>query len=100
MNGYKPSLVEATGMAGTEQCWLVEREYSDKGLITLVYATPDGSQSITQQRSSQMLNNVDITAAIEVEPERLTPVEDADTRERYADEVERMADRHDPDEAV
>lgn len=101
MSGYKPGLVEPGGMTDeTEQCWLVEREYSDKGLITLVYATTDGEHSITKQRSSQMLNNVDITAAVAVEPDRLTPVEEADRRERYASEAARMADQHDPDEAV
>jgi len=87
-------------MTETEQVWLVEREYSDKGLVTLVYATTDGERSITQQRSSQMLSRQDVTAATEVEPDRLEPVEADDLQERYANEATRMTDRHDPDDAV
>lgn len=87
-------------MTETEQVWLVEREYSDKGLVTLVYATTDGERAITQQRSQQMLTRMDVTAADDVELERLEPVEDADLRERYGHEATRMAEKHDPDAAV
>jgi hypothetical protein len=41
-----------------------------------------------------------VTAAIDVDPERLSAVEDSELRERYAAEAERMHERHDPDEAV
>lgn len=80
------------------RAWLVERGYDDRGLITLVYATPDGERSLRREVSSALLDGV--TAAIDVDPDRLEPVDDADTRERYAHEAARMRERHDPDEAV
>jgi hypothetical protein len=100
MSGYKRALVERRPMSEPERVWLVEREYSDKGLVTLVYATTGGERAITQQRSQQMLTRMDVTAATDVEPDRLEPVEDDDRRERYAHEAQRMAERHDPEEAV
>jgi hypothetical protein len=87
-------------MADGELVWLVEREYTDKGLVTLVYATPDGDRHLRMQRSSNMLRTSDVTAATTVEADRLIPVTDDADRERYAAEAERMLDRHDPDDAV
>ncbi|PSP79023.1 hypothetical protein BRC81_06000 [Halobacteriales archaeon QS_1_68_20] len=81
----------------TIRCWLVEREYTDKGLVTLVYATTGGDRKLVEQRAANRLR--DVTAARDVEPDRLEPTED-DERERYASEAQRMADRHDPDETV
>ncbi|WP_276299179.1 hypothetical protein [Halorussus lipolyticus] len=84
-----------------EQLWLVERTYTDKGLISLVYATTDGEQSLHKQRSMNMLQQgADVTAATEADPDDLESVEDPETRERYAAEATKMADQHDPDEAV
>jgi len=83
----------------TVQCWLVERDFYDEDLVTLVYATPDGARHVTQQRSTALLMKEQVTAAIEVEPNRLTPV-DPDNRDRYAREVDRMAENHRPDDAV
>jgi hypothetical protein len=87
-------------MADGERDWLVERKYTDKGLVTLVYATPDGDRHLRMQRSSNMLRTSDVTAATTVEADRLIPVTDDADRERYAAEAERMLDRHDPDDAV
>lgn len=87
-------------MATSERVWLVDRTYSDKGLVTLVYATLDGRRSITMQRSATMLANTDVTAAEDVEPAELTAVDDEATRERYATEATRMRDRHDPADEV
>jgi hypothetical protein len=87
-------------MAEEERVWLVERDYSDKGLVTLVYATPDGERAVTKQRSATMLSRTDVTAAEHVDPDSLDPVEEADRRERYAAEVERMRSSHEPDEPV
>ncbi|MFB6163463.1 MAG: hypothetical protein ABEJ86_08515 [Halococcoides sp.] len=81
------------------RCWLVERDYYDEDLITLVYATIDGRRQVTQQKSAALLRGQAITAAISVDPDRLEPVPDAD-RNRYASEARRMADRHDPDDEV
>lgn len=83
----------------TVRCWLVERDVYDEDLVTLVYATPDGSRHVTQQRSSALLMRKQVTAAIDVEPDRLEPVDEAE-RDRYAREAGRMADRHDPDDVV
>jgi len=82
------------------RCWLVEREYTDKGLVTLVYAEPGGERAATMQRSSNMLASQDVTAARDVDPDELVAVEDAETRERYATEVERTRESHDPDDAL
>lgn len=81
------------------RCWLVERDYDDKGLVRLVYASEDGSRRLLRERSSNMLAG-GVDAAIEADPDRLDPVADPETRERYAAEVERMCERHDPDDAV
>lgn len=87
-------------MTETVQCWLVERDYYDEDLVTLVYATPDGHRHVTQQLSTALLAKKPPTAAKDIEPDRLEAVPDAETRERYAVEAERMAARHDPDEQV
>jgi hypothetical protein len=86
-------------MADTERLWLVERTYSDKGLVDLVYATTDGESYLRKQFSEQMLTRREVTAAIDAEPDRLEPTSAAE-RERYATEATRMAGRHDPDDAV
>lgn len=87
-------------MPDAERAWLVEREYSDKGLVTLVYATPDGDRHLRMQRSATMLRRESVTAAVDVEADRLVPVDDPDDRERYAAEAARMEARHDPDDPV
>jgi hypothetical protein len=87
-------------MTDTVRCWLVERDYYDEDLVTLVYATPDGTRHVTQQLSTALLAKKPPTAAKDIEPERLEPVDDGETRSRYATEADRMADRHEPDERV
>lgn len=82
------------------RCWLVEREYTDKGLVTLVYAEPGGERAAVMQRSSNMLASQDVTAAVDVAPDELEPVDDEATRDRYATEVERTSERHAPDDAL
>lgn len=84
----------------TAQLWLVERDYNDKGLVTLVYATTDGENFVQHHRSSQMLSRKGVTAAETVDREKLEAVEDEDRRERYASEAGRMAEKHDPDSEV
>jgi hypothetical protein len=82
------------------RCWLVEREYTDKGLVTLVYAEPGGERAATMQRSSNMLARTDVTAARDVDVAELEPVDEPETRERYATEVDRTSDSHAPDDAL
>lgn len=86
-------------MTETIQCWLVERDYFDEDLVTLVYATPDGQHHVTQQLSTTLLFKKPPTAAKDIETDRLEPVAE-DDHERYRREAERMADRHDPGDHV
>lgn len=91
---------EESGGADPVRCWLVERTYDDKGLVRLVYATPDGERAVTNERSAQLLARQPATAATDVAPQKLEPVADPVTREQYATEVDRMRDRHDPTDEV
>lgn len=81
------------------RCWLVERDYWDEDVVTLVYATPDGERHHTRQLSGALLSKVDVTAAMAVAPADLqpTPAEDV---ERYATEARRVRAERDPDEPV
>ena len=83
------------------RCWLVERTFDDRNLVTLVYATPDGERYQRHERSANSLRaGSPPTAAVDCRPAKLEPVEDADTRERYATEAARLMDAHDPDDTV
>lgn len=83
------------------RCWLVERTFDDRNLVTLVYATPDGSRYRQRERSSTTLGTGSpVTAAIDVPESDLEPVADSELRERYAAEAERTADQYDPDEPI
>jgi len=85
----------------TVRCWLVERSsFGDERMVTLIYAPPEGDRHLTKQLSPNLLRRKRVTAAIDVEPDRLAPVEETETRERYATEAARMADTHDSDEEV
>ena len=85
--------------AGVERVWLVEREYTDGGLVTLGYATTDGRRHLRRQLSKRLVLRSDVTAGQNVEPDRLEPTPDAE-RERYDAEASRMARKHDPDDIV
>lgn len=80
--------------------WLVDRQSRDERLVTLTYATTDGEQSVTRERSMHLLRKRPATAAIETDEADVQPVADAETRDRYAEEASRMAERHDPDDEV
>lgn len=82
------------------RCWLVDRSYDDRGLVRLVYATPDGERAYRREISSSLLSDVAVTAARRVKAARLEPVTDAETRERYAGEAARVRENHDPDEEI
>jgi hypothetical protein len=83
------------------QAWLVERDVDSRDLVTLTYATPDGERAFTKQSSLNSLARGDgVTAAMDVDDERLDPVEDPETRERYAQEAERVAADNDPDDRL
>ncbi|MFC6763595.1 hypothetical protein [Natrinema soli] len=78
--------------------WLVERGYNNRDLIILKYATSEGDRVYRKEVASQALETV--AAAKDVSPGDLGTVEDLDVRERYAGEVRRMANNHDPNEPV
>lgn len=84
---------------GTERVWMVEREYTTKGLVTVVYATADGERQLRRQLSERMVVRSDVTAAEDVDADRLEPTPES-KRERYATEAARMAADHDPHDAV
>ncbi len=86
-------------MSGTERVWLVDRTYSDKGMVSLVYATVEGDRYLRRQLSEQMLTRTDVTAGMDVDPDRLRPVGDEE-RDRFAAEAARIADRHDVEDVV
>lgn len=85
----------------TVQCWLVERSsFGDEQMVTLIYAPTEGDRHLTKQLSPNLLRRKEITAAVDIEPERLEPITEAETQERYATEAQRMAKRHGPDAEV
>ena len=87
----------------TTRVWLVERTYSDdeQNIIILVYATPDGSQYLRKERSLTSFSDIrDTMAAVETDADHLGSVDDEETRERYAAEVERTREQYGPNDAV
>ncbi|WP_394740991.1 hypothetical protein [Natronococcus roseus] len=80
------------------RCWLVEREYDDKGLVTLTYATPDGESIYRRELAASAAS--DVTAAKELSSDQLEAVADEETRDRYATEVDRTASNYDPGEPI
>ncbi|WP_076145305.1 hypothetical protein [Natrinema saccharevitans] len=84
--------------------WLVERTYGDDELniVILVYATEDGRQYHRRERALTSFGGParETKASLVVPPNSLGTVDDAATRERYAEEAARMAARHDPDDSV
>jgi hypothetical protein len=92
-----------TATDGTIRVWLVERTYSDdeQNLIILTYATPDGERYFRKERAlTSFTDTRDTTAAVDAEPENLGTVDDPDEREQYAAEARRMAERHEPGDAI
>jgi hypothetical protein len=90
---------DADSNTETECVWLVERDYTDKGMVTIVYASTDGERHLQRQLSERMVVRADVTAGKHVETGRLSPTPDGD-RGRYAAEASRMAEQHEPDNAV
>lgn len=87
-------------MADTVRCWFVERNYNDRDLIILTYATPEGDRVYTRELAAQVIDTETVTAARDVDPDNLEAVSDPETRERYAAEAERVAAEHDPDDTI
>jgi hypothetical protein len=87
-------------MTDSERCWLVERTYTDRDLVVLIYATPDGERKLRKELASTMLQRTTVTAATDADPSNLEEVEDSETRERYVSEVERVRESHAPDDPI
>lgn len=83
----------------TVRTWLVERSYDDRGLVTLVYATPDGERYVRREVAMNVLRRSPATAAREVEVTSLHPVPGPD-RERYATEADRVRENNAPDDEI
>ncbi|RXK51717.1 hypothetical protein [Halorientalis pallida] len=93
------------GEGPTEQVWMVERTFSADSphILVVIYATLDGSRYLRKERAFNRFGATpgpEVTAAITVPADRLEPVDEPGDRDRYASEAARMADRHDPDDAV
>jgi len=84
---------------GGQRVWLVEREYDDGGMVTLVYATPDGERRDRTQFSAAYLESRSVTAARDVPAEDLEPTPEP-ARERYRTEVRRVRSQNDPDDEI
>ena len=95
---------EAKTETAETRVWLVERTSSDdeQNLIILVYATPDGERYFRKERALTSFTGAarETLAALDVAPEQLGDVTDAETRERYATEATRMAEKYDPDDPI
>jgi outer membrane biogenesis lipoprotein LolB len=80
--------------------WLVERSYDDRDLVSFTYATVDGTQQLRKQLSMALLRQRGpTTAAIEVDDEELSAVDESD-RAQFAAEAEKMQSKHDPDDEI
>jgi hypothetical protein len=98
----KDALGERPHMSDTERVWLVFREYTDKGLLSLTYATPDGRRDYRKERALTSFTGPGraTSVSLEMEPANLGTINDEATRERYAQEVERMREKHEPDDTL
>jgi hypothetical protein len=73
--------------------WLVKRTYSDgeQNLSILTYATPDGERYFRKERARTSFTDVrDTTAAVDADPNNLSSVHDADLKEQYTAEAQRI----------
>jgi hypothetical protein len=88
----------------TERVWLVERTYGDdeQNMIILTYATPDGRRDYRKERALTSFTGPGraTSVSLEMEPANLGTINDEATRERYAQEVERMREKHEPDDTL
>ncbi|MFB6165717.1 MAG: hypothetical protein ABEJ31_11215 [Haloarculaceae archaeon] len=84
--------------------WLVERTYSDdeQNLIILTYATPDGEHDYRKERALTSFTGDarETSVSLVVNRDDLGDVSDPETRERYAAEAERVAQRNEPDATI
>ncbi len=91
-------------MAESVRVWLVERTYSDdeQNLIILVYATPDGRREFRKERALPSFTGAarETPVSMDVDPDNLAAVGEPDRVDRFAAEAARMAEKHDPGDAL
>lgn len=95
---------ETVAAEDAARVWLVERTYGDdeQNMIILTYATPDGTRDFRKERALTSFtgDHRETSVSLAVDPDNLGSVDDAETRARYASEVERMREQHDPDDSL
>jgi len=95
---------QSHAMTEDHRVWLVERTYSDdeQNLIILTYATPNGRYEYRKERALTSFSGParETGVSLIVSADDLATVSDDDLRERYAAEAARMAEKHDPDDAI
>ncbi|ATW88802.1 hypothetical protein halTADL_2055 [Halohasta litchfieldiae] len=80
--------------------WLVERSYDDRDLVSFTYATVDGTHQLRKQLSMALLRQRGpTTAAIEVDDEELSAVDETN-QAQFAAEAQKMQSKHDPDDEI
>jgi len=95
---------DTTGGDESVRVWLVERTYGDdeQNMIILTYATPDGRRDFRKERALTSFtgDHRETPVSMAVDPDNLGAVDDAERRERYATEVERMRENHAPTDSL
>jgi hypothetical protein len=88
----------------TVRVWLVERTYGDdeQNLIILTYAAPEGDRDFRKERALTSFTGAhrETPVSLAVDPDNLGTVGDDETRKRYATEVERMREKHEPTDSL
>ncbi len=87
-------------MSDARQLWMVDRAFDSRNLVTITYASTDGTHQLRKELSSSMLSRTAITAAITAPEAELESVENETRRERFATEASRMAAAHAPDDEL
>lgn len=96
-------MVASAPSDGEVRVWLVERTYSDdeQNLIILTYATLDGEQYFRKERALTSFSETrQTTAAVTVDQGNLGTVDDSEQQEYYANEAQRVAGSHAPDDPI
>lgn len=86
-------------MDDTERVWLVERSLDDGRVITLTYASMDGTRVLTRQQAVMSMSS-GVPVSIEVKQDELSAVDESEQQDRYRSEVARMQNRHSPGDRV
>ncbi len=86
-------------MDDTERVWLVERSLDDGRIITLTYASADGTAMLTRQQAVRSMSS-GVPVSIEVDQEELSEVDEPEQQDMYRSEVARMQTQHTPGDRV